>query len=131
MSRLVGEARRRGLAGPHTVVLNAGDQAEIRVEVVATMLDEGDQECIGLKLRILKSEMPPMARATGELSRALGLLMAQLGEDKLDVLVDKAARLVQRHLLVSAMERAHGDRAAASQTLGISLAELQGRLFEF
>lgn len=130
MARLVGDARRRGLAGPVTVTLRSADLSALRVDVVATMLDEGDQECIGLKLRLLRSDPPPLARATDELSRALGLLMAQLGEEKLDLIVDRAARLVQRHLLASALDRAEGDRAMAAQTLGISINELEGRLFE-
>ncbi|MFN3493747.1 MAG: transcriptional regulator PpsR [Hydrogenophaga sp.] len=130
MAHLVGEARRRGLAGPVLVSLRSADLGALRVEVVATMLDEGDQECIGLKLRILRSEPPPLAQATDELSRALGLLLAQLGEQKLDQLVDRAARLVQKHLLGTALERADGDRSAAARTLGISLTELEGRLFE-
>lgn len=130
MTRLMDEARRRGLAGPVLVTMRSADLSALRVEVVATMLDEGDQECIGLKLRILRSEPPPLAQAADELSRALGLLMAQLGEQKLDQIVDRAARLVHKHLLTSALERTQGDRSAAARALGISLTELEGRLFE-
>jgi transcriptional regulator PpsR len=130
MSRLVGEARRRGLAGPLKVVLNTGALPAITVEVVATMLDEGDQECIGLKLRILRAEEVPHSSATEELNRALSLLMVQLGEANLDVLVDRAGLLVQKHLLKSACERAQGDAATAAATLGLSVAELQRRLRE-
>jgi len=127
LPQLISEVQRRGLAGPLPVVL---DTPAMSVEVVATMLDEGDQACIGLTLRTLRVPAQPAPCMDEELGLELARLTARLGEVKLTELVRHASQVVERHFLKVAFERANGSTEVAAKVLGLPVPVLERQLFE-
>ncbi len=128
LPRLISEAQRRGLAGPLPVSL---DSPGMSVEVVATMLNEGDQACIGFTLRALRSgSLPTTEGMDEELGLELAQLTARLGEVKLTELVLNASQAIERHFLKVAFERANGNSELAAKILGLPVPVLERQLFE-
>jgi len=127
LPQLISEAQRRGLAGPLLVSL---ESPAVSVEVVATMLDEGDQACIGLTLRTLRLSALPTESVDDELRLELAQLTARLGEVKLTELVLNASQMIERHFLKVAFERANGNAEMAAKVLGLPVPVLERQLFE-
>lgn len=127
LPKLISEAQRKGLAGPLPVALDA---PAMSVEVVATMLDEGDQSCIGLTLRTLRLPVLPTDGFDDELGLELANLTSRLGELKLTDLLISASQMIERHLLRVAFERANGNAEVAAKVLGLPLPVLERQLFE-
>lgn len=127
LPQLISEAQRRGLTGPLPVAL---ESPAISVEVVATMLDEGDQACIGLTLRTLRPSTLSTEGIDGELALELSQLTARLGEVKLTELVLSATQVIERHFLKVAFERANGDSERAARVLGLPVSVLERQLIE-
>jgi len=127
MPQLISETQRRGLAGPVAVMLGA---PAMSVEVVATMLDEGDQACIGLTLRTLRVLAPLTETLDEELEMELARLTARLGELKLAELVLNASQVIERHFLKVAFERSNGNAEVAARVLGLPVPVLERQLLE-
>lgn len=127
LPQLISEAQRRGLAGPLPVTLGS---PAMSIEVVATMLDEGDQSCIGLTLRTVRLPALPTGSIDDELVLELAELTACLGEVKLPELVLKASQVIERHFLKVALERANGKSEVAAKVLGLPVSVLERQLFE-
>lgn len=127
LPQLISEVQRRGLAGPLPVLLQA---PAMSVEVVATMLDEGDQACIGLTLRTLRQPVLSTENLDDELVLELAQLTARLGEAKLTDLVLNASQMIERHFLKVAFERANGSAEVAAKLLGLPVPVLERQLFE-
>lgn len=127
LPQLISEAQRKGLAGPLPVALGA---PAMSVEVVATMLDEGDQACIGLTLRTLRVPVLLTEGIDDGLGLELAQLTARLGEVKLTELVLNASQLIERHFLKVAFERANGNAEVAAKVLGMPVPVLERQLFE-
>lgn len=120
--------RRHGIAEQH--VLTAGVDAAHRVEIElsATLLAEGDQECIGLTLRRVDLRLAGLPPQVGELAGALDRLAAQVGIASLPELLQEATDLAERHLIDAALARTQGEPLQAAQLLGITAESLWLRM---
>lgn len=111
-------------AGPHM----QGHHAAVAVDISAVLLAEGDQECIGLRLRKLQ---PPGVSGAGPIQQlALGIshLADQMGLQALPQLLQQAALLTERHLVGAALARCQGRLQDAGLLLGIPVPALQARM---
>lgn len=130
MPDLLAEVRRRGLAGPLHACLGDGPLPAVEIDIVATLLEEGDQECIGFTLRPREARPLPMQVSLDELVQAFTQLTSQLGSLPLADLMMEATLLAERHLVKCALEHANGNRAIASEVLGIGVNDLGQRIRE-
>ena len=127
-SRVLAEVRRHGIVQKIAATVRRADGTDSPVEVSATVLDDGDAECIGLTLRPLKSA-PLLAIDTARLARdETRALLLQVGEAPLEALLMRAAELAERHFMARALEMADGDRTAAAALLGIDADAFARRL---
>jgi transcriptional regulator PpsR len=129
LAALLSEVRREGIAEAASLVVGASGTEPITVEVVASLLAEGDQECIGLTLRRHGEPRPaePLDDTVHGLARGLDDLLGRVGEVPLDDLLLQAARLAERHAIALARRRCGDDRVAAA-LLGITDDELRERV---
>jgi transcriptional regulator PpsR len=128
MPGLLAEVRRRGLAGPLNARVGDGPLPPLEIDIVATLLEEGDQECIGFTLRPREARPLPMQLSVDELAQAFAQLTSLLGSVPLADLMTEATHLAERHLVKSALEHAHGNRAIAAEVLGIGVTDLGLRM---
>ena len=134
LNAVLAEVRRQGIAARHelrvqTTAANAGDAGGL-LELSATLLAEGDQECIGFTLRAQRPRLRGAAPVGNLLAHALGelgaQLDAQLGQQPLPQLVAAAARLAEEKLIELALQRCGGDVKRAAALLGVSVDRLSG-----
>ena len=130
LAALLAEVRREGIAELGSLLVG-GVGAELqRLEATASLIAEGDQECIGLTLRRLGAGIAAGAADADEglvaLVEGLGRLLGRGPELPLTEVLE-AARAAERHAIVLARRRSVDDRAAAA-LLGIPDAELRERV---
>jgi transcriptional regulator PpsR len=127
---LLARVRARGIIGRATVQLQLAGMPLLNADVSATLLDEGDQECVGLTLRPVAGPPAPFGWAQ-ELALEITALEAQLGRCALPDLLAEASRRVESHLIQAAIRAAAGrlDVAAAALRIGTDTLLLRmGRL---
>ena len=122
---LLQEVRRSGLAERDALGLRVGPRAVVRV--AASWLTEGDQECIGLVLRLAEPRIAALGEAQSAFVEAWTQLTSQLGTSPLPVMLRQATALAEQHFIRMALQRAEGDAAGAAQALGISRDSLARR----
>ena len=129
LAALLSEVRREGIAELDSLVVGGVGVELQRLEATASLIAEGDQECIGLTLRRL-GVAAAVAATEDEgllaLVEGLGRLLGRGTELPLTEVLD-AARAAERHAIVLARRRSGDDRAAAA-LLGIPDAELRERM---
>lgn len=130
LAALLAEVRREGIAELGWLVVGGGSAVLLRLEATASLIAEGDQECIGLTLRRLgtAAAVAPLADDEGlvALVDGLGRLLGRGGELPLTEAL-AVARRAERHVIALARRRGGDDRAAAA-LLGIPDAELRERM---
>ena len=137
------QARRQGLAHAGQVFVGhatgaqptAGAAARTwALELWAQLLAEGDQECLGLRLRALPEQSADSLQAMTlagpvlQLSQAINQLADQVGLVALPQLLQQATALAEVHLLQTALQRSQGSIGQAAHLLGITPQALQQRL---
>lgn len=132
LAALLAEVRREGIAHAAALVSgNAGGTGggHMQLQVSASLLAEGDQECIGITLRRLDdpAAATPLPGGLDGLARQLEQLLGRVGELPLAALVHEAAALAERHAIGAARRRSADDTAAAVM-LGITDDELRQRV---
>jgi transcriptional regulator PpsR len=119
LADLVGEVRDQGIASQ--VRISVGPAASpLDVEISATLLDEGDQVCLGFTLRRQDAADPIGLRPIDDLVSAVEMLSDQLGRVSLPELVQEFSYVAERHLMRVALARSQGQAAAAADWLGIT-----------
>ncbi|MFO0736465.1 MAG: PAS domain-containing protein [Labilithrix sp.] len=119
-ANLVGRVRDEGLVQGKAHLVQIGGPT-VPVEMSATVLADDDQERIGFTFY-------PTGPATSESDvNPLDIITGWLGATPLDVLVQRASALFERHLIAKALERTAGDTAAAAELLSIEATELARR----
>lgn len=129
LAALLAEVRREGIAELGSLVVGGAGVEVQRLEATASLIAEGDQECIGLSLRRMGTvAAAPVDGDEGLLAlvEGLGRLLGR-GTDLPLTEVLEAARAAERHAIVLARRRSADDQAAAV-LLGIPNAELQERM---
>ena len=119
---LISQVRRLGVVGGFAATVRPASGAGDRVEVSATLLTEGDQECIGFTFRRARAAEPEATAAAPVLGAHLTRLVERIGQLSLPGLVQEAAALVEAHFIQLALERTGGDADAAAALLGVDRA---------
>lgn len=129
LAALLAEVRREGIAEAASVAAG-GSRGPLQLHVTATLIAEGDQECIGLTLRRTGGVQRPadIGLDVGRLALELAQLLDGAEELPLNQLMQKAAALAERHAVSSALGRSGHDRRGAAALLGIPDAELGERM---
>lgn len=127
LMKLVAAARERGMVQQVTLVRGAM-RREVPVELSASLLPDGERECIGLTLRPLPANKGSSPIEEGGLVSAIEHMSSQLGARGLPEMINEVAERAERHFLKLALKRSEGDRAAAADALGISAQSLYLRL---
>jgi transcriptional regulator PpsR len=122
---LIPRVQREGMARRRPCSVRRAGAAPAAVEVSATLLAEGDQECIGFTIQ--PAAHPAPAQAPGErLGAAVERLVGKLGELPLPVVLREVAAMVERQIIERAAHDGTDDTATAA-TLGISSTSLRRR----
>ena len=117
---VLSEVRRHGMA-PRVATRFVGAQGmAVEVEISATLLTEGDQECLGFTIRRMPVRSHSGLPLADALNTALEDLSAQLGRVDLPVLMREATRVAERHLIESALAQTEQQVEAAAAMLGIA-----------
>lgn len=125
VAALLAEVRREGLAEMATLTAGSVADGLLTLQASASLIAEGDQEHIGLTLRHVGG-----AAAGGSLdglARSLERLLGHVGERPLDLLMQEAAAIAERHAIATALQ-ACSDTASAAAMLGIPDDELRQRV---
>ena len=122
------EARHDGIAERREAVVGRHDALRTEVEISATLLAEGDQECIGLTLRRIDQRARAPMTLLGELPIAIADLAAKLGAKTLPEMLQEVAVIAERHLMGAALNRTQGEHVEAARLLGISADDLSSRM---
>ena len=118
LAALLQEVRHAGLAERAAVPLRVPES--LPVQLSATWLTEGDQECIGLVLRQTPPRVAEFGEAQAAFAQAWTRLCEQLGTASLPDMLRDATALAEQHFIRMALERACGDTAVAAGLLGVS-----------
>ena len=124
LAALLQEVRHAGLAERAVVPLRVS--GSLPVQLSATWLTEGDQECIGLVLRQTLPRAAEFSDAQAAFAQAWTQLCEQLGTASLTDMLRDATTLAERHFIRMALERAAGDPEAAASLLGVDAEALRG-----
>ena len=122
LAALLVDARRGGLVRRPALLLGGGRVPTFECFAQAALMNDGDQECIGLTL------VPASPSRTDSLRAALLALLDQTGELPLPELVRRASELTERHALETALRRTADGRGDMASLLGLSEQDLAGRL---
>ncbi len=118
-----------GSAGGAGSASQAALQPTVTVELAAMLLTEGDQECVGLRLRKLQPAVAlPTTATLDPLRQGISHLADQVGLQALPQLLQEAAALAERHLISTALARCQGRLSEVGSLLGIPLTVLQQRM---
>jgi transcriptional regulator PpsR len=124
LAALLQEVRHEGLAERAVVPLRV--PGSLPVQLSATWLTEGDQECIGLVLRQTLPRVAEFGEAQAAFAQAWTRLCEQLGTASLTDMLRDATTLAEQHFIRMALERAAGDPEAAASLLGVDAEALRG-----
>jgi transcriptional regulator PpsR len=119
-STLFKQVRQQGIKRGVCIRVLAADANLLEVEMSATLLTEGDQECIGFTLHSVTPSVGTSVHAIDCLKMAIEYISTGVGGAPLPDLLLKATALLERHFIAVAMERTSGDPAAAANLLRIS-----------
>jgi PAS domain-containing protein len=122
LAALLVEARRVGLVQRPAVLLGGGAAPTYEIHATATLIADGDQECIGLVLQRFESSQGDT------LAAALATLVENVGATPLAELMQRASEAAERAAVETALRRAADDLRSAATLLGISDADLGQRL---
>ena len=125
IAALLQEVRHSGLAEREAMTLRVGNRPTVQVS--ATWLTEGDQECIGLVLRLTTPHVAELSEAQAAFAEVWTRLSDQLGTIPLPEMLRQATALAEQHFIRIALQRSAGDVAAAATLLGVSRDSLAQR----
>lgn len=129
---LLDEVRRHGIVARRRLRLKDRNGHATSVEVSAALLDDGDQESVGITMRRHDGgDVPAPPQAPGDFAEAWSRMAEQLGAVPLPHLVRQASEFAEQHLLKSALARCAGDVDAAAELLGVSAHNLGLRLARY
>lgn len=120
--------RGQGIAPRTRTVLRPVGQPPLDVEISAALLEDAEQENVGITIRRVAEPSPAVAPLLDELSRAVEQLSLQIGEEPLPTLLRQVTELAERHFIAASVVRAGGDLDEASTLLGVSRRSLELRL---
>lgn len=126
-THLLNRARQRGIAVQEVLSIHTED-GQASVDASAAMLAEGDQECVGFSLRLLRQGSPLIATLDASLVSALAQLTQQVGRLPLADMLSEVQFIAERHLVSRALEVADGHVERAARALGLTVDGLELRM---
>lgn len=120
VATLLAGAHQHGIAHLLRSSLRRRDGSAIDIDITATLLAEGEQECFGLTIRPCAANAPHPAAWV----QAMAELDASVGRLTLPELLASSQRLAEQRFVAEAMLQARGDARAAARLLGIDIDEL-------
>ena len=120
VAALLAGAHQHGIAHLVRSSVRRRDGRNLDVDVTATLLVDGEQECFGFAIHACESR----TESPAALAQALAALDSRIGELPLADLLAQSKRLIEQRFMHSAMARAQGDTAAAAAMLGIAVEHL-------
>lgn len=120
VAALLAGAHQHGIAHLVRSSVRRRDGRNLDVDVTATLLVDGEQECFGFTIHACESR----TESPAALAQALAALDSRIGELPLADLLAQSKRLIEQRFMHSAMARAQGDAAAAAAMLGIAVEHL-------
>jgi transcriptional regulator PpsR len=128
LAALLVQVRSRGIAPQVRTVLRVAEAMTFDVEISAALLEDTEQENIGLTVRRLAGRAPVARPLLDELSCAVQHLSRQVGHEPLPGLLRQVTELAEKHFIAASVERADGDLDRAAALLGVSRRSLELRL---
>jgi transcriptional regulator PpsR len=122
LAAVLADARRGGLVRRPALLLGGGRSPTFECFAQAALMNDGDQECVGIML------VPAKPLQADSLRAALLALLDQTGELPLRELVRRAAELTERHAVETALRRTADGRGDTAFVLGLSEADLAERM---
>ena len=122
LASLLADARRGGLVRRPLLLLGGGRAPLFECQAQAALMNDGDQECLGITLVAAKPSQADSLRA------ALLALLDQTGELALPELLSRAAELTERHVVETALRFTAVGRGDTATMLGLSEADFAERL---
>lgn len=122
LAAVLADARRDGLVRRTALLLGGGRSPTFECFAQAALMNDGDQECIGITL------VPAKPSQNDSLRAALLALLDQTGELPLAELVRRASELTERHAVETALRRTADGRGDTASILGLSKTDLDERL---
>jgi hypothetical protein len=119
---LIGQVKRDGMAHAASAVLGGDAGAVCEAEIFATLINDGDQERIGLLLHVQGVGTPD------SLATAIQALMALPYKQPLGSLLKQVQSLAERHAVMEVLRSTGANMAVSANLLGISVADLDHRL---
>jgi transcriptional regulator PpsR len=107
IEEMLQRAHHRGVAHEARLPLRMSGRTLQEVDVDATLLAEGDQECFGLTIRL----SDPTLDARSDWIQGLSRLSDRVGELSLSQLMAESTRLIEQQLMSVALQRSQGDLA--------------------
>ncbi len=124
---LLARVRTYGIVDQATVTLRPAHSPALLASASAALLAEGDQEHIGFTLRLDAATAAHVGSAE-ELSYDLGQLAGHVGKLTLEQLLGEASRMAEVHFIQAALRSAAQRLDGAASVLGVSSAQLAGRM---
>lgn len=128
LAAILALARRQGIASHERALVGQTAGLRSEVEVSAALLDDSDQESIGLTIRRVKPLVAALPRAAADMAEALHDLVLQIGVAPLPQLLEEVGQLAERHLIEAALVRSDGDLTLAADLLGMTAQQLELRI---
>lgn len=122
LAGLLTQVLRDGMAQKSAVVLGGHSHALHAGDIVATLINDGDQERIGICLRLHQ------ASATDSLIGNLQKLITNSQTQPLAGLLEQVQTLAEQHAIGNALRSSGANLAATANALGIPVADLAQRM---
>jgi hypothetical protein len=119
---LLNQVKRDGMAHAASAILGGHGSAGFEAEIFASLINDGDQERIGLLLNV-------RGVSTAEtLAADILALMEVPGQQSLGALLKQVQTLTERHAVMDALRGTGANMTASASLLGITVADLARRL---
>jgi hypothetical protein len=119
---LIGQVKRDGMAHAASAVLGGQGGAVCEAEIFASLINDGDQERIGLLLHVQGASTPD------SLAAAIQAMMALPYKQPLGSLLKQVQTLAERHAVMEVLRSTGANMAVSAKLLGISIPDLAARL---
>ncbi len=119
LDELLSQVRRHGVVRRFPATAQPAQGAAESIDISATLLTEGDQECIGFTIHRARVATPVPEPLPQSLREGLELLAGRLGELPLASLLHDTSVLAEQHFIRLALAQSSGNAEAAALLLGV------------
>lgn len=128
LSVLLANLRQHGTVRLFATTLRGEYGSSADVEISATAVVDGEEQCYGFTVRNVSSRVVPDKPSGRELPRSVEQLAGLVGRVSLKELVREATDVIERLCIEAALELTGDNRASAAEMLGLSRQSLYVKL---